>query len=119
MEQSNSLVATMAEQCRQLIRAAKLKPVEGDVPEGLQPRHLLAMCERIQEHADDWPPTKLHRWIGFVHGAMLANRLLDLDRAKAIAEEAKAVHGVIPDDQDLVDHLNPDSSFRMDLGGQG
>ncbi len=117
MEQSKLLVAAMAEQCRQLITDAKSEPV--DIPEGLQPRHLLAMCERIQEHADDWPATKLHRWIGFVHGAMLANRLLDIQRAKAIFEAAKAKHGVIPGDQDLIDHLDPASSFRMELGGQG
>jgi len=117
MEQSKLLVAAMAEQCRQLIRDAKSEPV--DIPEGLQPRHLLAMCERIQEHADDWPATKLHRWIGFVHGAMLANRLLDVERAKVIFEAAKSKHGVIPEDQDLIDHLDPGNSFRMDLGGQG
>jgi hypothetical protein len=117
MEQSNRLVATMAEQCRELIRAAKAEPAE--LSAGLQPMHLLAMCERIQEHADDWPATKLHRWIGFVQGAMIANRLLDVDRAKAIFEKAKTVHGVIPEDQDLIDHLDPQSSFRMELGGQG
>lgn len=117
MEESKLLVAAMAEQCRQLIQTAKSEGV--DVPEGLQPKHLLAMCERIQEHAADWPDTKLHRWIGFVHGAMLANRLLDLDRAKAIFEAAKSKHGASPGDQDLIDHLDPASAFRMDLGGQG
>lgn len=117
MEQSQLLVAAMAEQCRQLIQSATSDPL--DVPEGLQPRHLLAMCERIEEHADDWPATKLHRWIGFVHGAMLANRLLDVDRARAIFEAARSKHGTAPGDQDLIDHLDPGSSFRMDLGGQG
>jgi hypothetical protein len=117
MEQANNLVAAMAEQCRQLIQSSDSDA--GNLPPGLQPQHLLAMCERIQEHAHDWPATKLHRWTGFVHGAMLANRLFDLDRAKAIFEEAKAVHGVPPDDQDLIDHLDAANSFRMDLGGQG
>jgi len=117
MQHSKLLVAAMAEECRQLIQAAKSE--EHDVPEGLQPRHLLAMCERMREHAVDWPDSKLHRWIGFVQGAMLANRLLDVQRAKAIFEEARSRYGVIPEDPDLIDHIDPANSFRMDLGGQG
>lgn len=117
MQQSARLIVAMADQCRRMIQPAQ--PDDVDLPVGLQPRHLLWMCDTIVEHAEDWPATKLHRWIGFVQGAMLANRILDVERARAMFEEAKSQHGEIPEDTDLVDHLDPGSSFRMDLGGQG
>lgn len=117
MEQSHLLVVAMAEQCRGMIQQAG---ASGDgLPAGLHPRHLLWMCDRIEQHAEDWPSTKLHRWIGFVQAGMMANQMLDLKGAKAMFDNAKTAHGEPGDDPDLVDHLDPDSSFEMDLGGQG
>jgi hypothetical protein len=78
------------------------------------------MCNKIEEHAEDSPATKLNRWIGFVQGAMLANRMLDLDGLKAMFDNAKRDHGETAEDlEDLLDHLDPTSSFEFDIGGQG
>lgn len=117
MEQSNLLIVAMAEQCRSMIQQAGAGG--GGLSGGLHPRHLLWMCDRIEQHAEDWPPTKLHRWIGFVQAGMMSNQVLDLKGAKAMFDNAKAAYGELGDDPDLVDHLDPDSSFEMDLGGQG
>ena len=78
------------------------------------------MCDQIEKHAEGGPATKLHRWIGFVQAAMLANRMLDLDGLKAMFDKAKAAHeGTSEDSEDLIDHLDPTSSFEFDIGGQG
>ena len=34
------------------------------------------MCNKIEEHSETGPATKLHRWIGFVQGALLAHGCL-------------------------------------------
>jgi hypothetical protein len=117
MDRSTHLVVAMADQCRQLIQADH--PEAADLPCELRPAHLLWMCDRIRDHAADWPSTKLHRWIGFVQAAMIANRLLDLAGAKSMFDSVKAAHGGVAPDQDLIDHLDPASSFQIDLGGQG
>lgn len=117
MEQANLLIVAMAEQCRSSIRDVEVTP--DHLPPGLHPRHLLWMCDRIEQHVEDWPATKLHRWIGFVQAGMMANRILDLAGAKAMFDKAKTAYGEPADDPDLMDHLDPDSSFEMDLGGQG
>jgi hypothetical protein len=48
---------------------------------------------------------------------MLAHRMLDLDAAKAMFNEAKVAHGETC--EDFLDHLVPQSSFELDIGGQG
>jgi hypothetical protein len=118
MENSSLLVVAMAERCRGVIQQWD-KPAPG-LPKALQPRHLLWMCDQIDKHAEGGPSTKLHRWIGFVQAAMLANRMLDLDELKAMFDEAKRAYGESPEDfEDLIDHLDPASSFTFDIGGQG
>lgn len=117
MEAAPNLVTAMAKNCRELIQPAA--SVATDLPAAVQPARLLWMCDRIEEHASDWPDAKLHRWLGFIQAALLANRILDLNAAKAMFDVAKAEHGETAVDQDLVDHLDPRSSFQMDLGGQG
>ena len=72
---------------------------------------------QIEKHAEVGPATKLHRWIGFVQAAMLANRMLDLDVLKAMFDDAKRAHGET--NEDLADHLDPTSSFEFDIGGEG
>ena len=74
---------------------------------------------KIEDHAENWPITKLHRWIGFVQGGMMANRILDLAGAKSMFDQAKIAHGGSGQDQDLIDHLDLDSPFELDVGGQG
>jgi hypothetical protein len=48
---------------------------------------------------------------------MLAHRMLDLDAAKAMFNEAKVAHGETC--EVFLDHLVPQSSFELDIGGQG
>jgi hypothetical protein len=117
METAGNLIAAMAAKCRDMLRAAKVS--EPQLPDPLHQTHLLWMCDLIEQHAEDWPETKLHRWIGFVQGGMLANGILDLPGAKAMFDDAKLAHGGGGQDQDLIDHLNPRDSFELDIGGQG
>jgi hypothetical protein len=115
MSQNESLVMAMAEQCLSTIEA--WKATDPEQPPSLQPEHLEWMCRKIGRHAGDWPATKLHRWIGFVQGAMIANRMLTLEGAKAMFDGAKNAFGA--PDADLIDHLDPDDDFYLDIGGQG
>jgi hypothetical protein len=117
MQDRSLLIAAMAEQCRRMIQIAG----EGtdDLPAALRLPHLLWMCNQIEEHVGTAPETKLHRWIGFVQAGMLANRILDLQGACSMFDAAKNAYGVIHDDQDLIDHLDPTNSFEIELGGQG
>lgn len=114
MDNASLLIIAMAEKCRCVI--LKWDKPEVDLPMPLQPKHLEWMCDNIEQHAEDWPATRLHRWIGFVQCAMLANRMLDLDGAQAMFDVAKVAHGEI--DEDLSDHLDPTSSFEVDIGGE-
>jgi hypothetical protein len=115
MDTASLLIKAMAEECRGLILEWN-KP-DLDLPEALQPRHLERMCDRIEKHADDWSTAKLHRWIGFVQCAMMANRMLDLSGIKAMFDKAKNAYG--ESSEDLLDHLDPEKSFEFDIGGEG
>ena len=115
MKHENLLVREMAERCECLLTDS---PMTGsDMPAPLQKEHVQWMCGKIKEHAEDWPLNKLHRWIGFVQAALLANRVLDLDGLKSMFDEAKITYGGTG--EDLFDHLDPESSFELDIGGQG
>ena len=114
MSDDKLLIAAMADKCLQTI--AWERPGR-DQPPSLQPEHLEWMCREISRHARDWPATKVHRWIGFVQGALIANQMLDLEGAKRMFDDAKNAFGQM--DQDLVDHLDPTCSFELDIGGQG
>jgi hypothetical protein len=118
VDQGNLLMVAMAERCLSIIQN-KPGDVRFGLPESLRPDHLRRMCKLIVEHAEDWPDTKLHRWIGFVQAGMVANLMLDLDGAKAMFNKVKEEFGSIAKDQDLVDHLDPTTSFEMEIGGQG
>ena len=109
------LIQAMAEECRSVILEWN-KP-DSNLPEALQPKHLKRMCDRIEKHAEDWSTTKLHRWIGFVQCAMMANRMLDLDGAKAMFDKIKNAFG--ESSEDLLDHLDPRNFFELDVGGEG
>ena len=117
MQSASVLVVAMAEQCRSLMLSTQTN--DSLLPQALQRKHLLWMCKKIEEHADDWPGTKLHRWIGFVQCAMMANRILDFQGVKRMFDQAKIAYGGSGQDDDLIDHLDVDSSFELDVGGQG
>ncbi len=117
MENTILLITAMAEQCRSLILESG--PADLGLPKALQPKHLLWMCKQIEEHANNGPATKLHRWIGFVQGAMLANRMVDLDGLKAMFDQAKAAHAdTNAEFDDMTDHLDPTNDFEFDIGGE-
>jgi hypothetical protein len=115
MPNSIEMIVAMAEKCADTIVASGQRGLEQ--PESLQPVHLKWMCEEIVKHAGDWPATKLHRWIGFIQGAMIANRMIDLEGARAMFDQVKNAYGELG--ADLLDHLDPASPFQLDLGGQG
>lgn len=117
MDHANLLVIAMVEECEDRIRKSNRN--EPNLPRALHPRHLLWMCERIEKHADEWLATKIHRWIGFIQCGMLANQMLDLRDTKAMFDQVKDAHEDIGEDDDLIDHLNPENSFDFDLGGEG
>jgi hypothetical protein len=117
METTGKLIVDMGARCREIIQAANT--FDSKLPTALQPSHLLWMCEQLEQHAEDWPATKLHRWIGFVQGAMLAHRMVDLAGAKSMFDDAKLAHSGLGQDRDLADHLDPENSFALDIGGQG
>ena len=118
MDNASLLVVAMAEQCRRVIQ--EWEEYDSRLPKALQQKHLLWMCNKIEGHAEVDPANKLHRWIGFVQGAMLANRMLEFDELKAMFDEAKRTHGEARDElEDLLDHLDPTNSFELDIGGQG
>ena len=117
MQDRSASIAAMAETCRSLIEGHNV--TQNDLPRPLLPNHLIWMCDRIEKHAANWPDTKLHRWIGFVQCAMMANGILDLAGTKKMFDSVKNDYLETCEDRDLTDHLNPDSSFDIDVGGQG
>lgn len=117
MQTPTASIVAMADKCRSLIEGCSV--TQRDLPLQLLPSHLVWMCDRIEKHATDWPHTKLHRWIGFVQCAMMANGILDLPGIKEMFDSVKNAYLETSEDQDLTDHLDPDSSFDIDVGGQG
>lgn len=117
MQPSRALIEAMAAQCRSVLQNADSR--DSSLPKPLQRKHLLWMCNNIEKHAEDWPDSKLHRWIGFVQCGIMANQVADLQGLKRMFDQAKIAHGGSGHDEDLIDHLNVDDSFELDLGGQG
>ncbi|MHC2066149.1 hypothetical protein ACYFX5_01630 [Bremerella sp. T1] len=118
MDNSYLLIGAMARQCKQLIQ--QRNATQSSLPSALQPAHLVWMCNQIEEHSEDTPATKLHRWIGFIQCALLAHSILDLDGLKAMFNEAKRDHGESAEDlEDLTDHLDSSNSFEFEIGGEG
>lgn len=109
------LIVAMADKCREIISARGM--TDAGQPRSLQPRHLEWMCREVVMRSNDWPASKIHRWIGFIQAAMIAGRMLDLHEVKAMFDEAKNAYGA--SDDDLLDHLDPGSGFRLEIGGQG
>jgi hypothetical protein len=116
MEQAKLLIVAMAEKCRGMLQDAE--GTQQNLPPSIRPKHLLWMCDQIEKHAEEWPGIRLHRWIGFVQSGMVANRVLDLDAAKAMFNDAKNAYGELADDPDLIDHLDPNRAYEMDIGGE-
>ena len=115
MDNADQLVLAMAQECKRVID--QWHESESELPSSIRRAHLLLMCERIERNAEQWPTSKLNRWIGFIQCALIANRVIDLSDAKKMFDRVKIA---FPEsDEDLLDHLNPFDSFGLDLGGQG
>jgi len=117
MNDTAFVIVAMATKCREVIRS--LSDQEEGLPIALHPTHLLWMCDQIEKHADTAPATRLHRWIGFIQAGILANRALDLDGIKAMFNQIQKQFNISSEQQDLIDHLDINSSFEFDIGGQG
>lgn len=115
MDHAALLIVAMAERCRETL----LKQQGGSppLPLSLQPKYLLWMCGTLETQVEDWPATRLHRWIGFIQAGMMANGMIDLPEAKRMFDDAKIAHGDMHDD--LVDHLDSSVFYEVDLGGEG
>lgn len=116
MEKSRLLVASMAEQC--IATILKSNMCNWELPYTLQTKHLLRMCDEVANHATDWPEEKLHRWIGFIQGGLLANNILNLDEVIVMFVVAKESYSPPEADPDLVDHLAPDETYSISIGNQ-
>jgi len=117
MNDSSLLIVAMAEQCRDRIAAA-IDPTR-ELPQAIHPRHLLWMTDQLIEHADNRRESRLHRWIGFIQCGMLANRLIDFEGAKTMFDAAKNAYGSSNADDDLIEHLDPESLYKFEIGGEG
>lgn len=92
--------------------------MEGVDPD-THPDHLLKMLDRLTHKANEeaWPDTKLHRWLGWVMGCMACHGIAGHSRLQHLVGESKRYFDEKPD-EDLESHLNPDSPFRFDIGGE-
>jgi hypothetical protein len=76
------------------------------------------MCKTIIEHAEDWPDSKSHRWIGYVQAGMIANLMIDVRTARTMFNKLREQFGALSNDQDLLDHLDSNTAFEIETGGQ-
>lgn len=49
---------------------------------------------------------------------MVGNRMLDFDGAKAMFMKVRDAFNGIDIDHDLIDHLDPENPFRLEIGGE-
>jgi hypothetical protein len=121
MERSNLLAVEIADRLairlNQYVETFGEEHCEKDFDKYTSPLWLLWMCERIGKHYEDWPVTKLHRWVGYIQGVMVANGMSSVDLEKQTVQDARIW---FPEeiDQELDDHNNPDIKFRLDIGGE-
>ncbi|MDF1566363.1 MAG: hypothetical protein P1V51_25250 [Deltaproteobacteria bacterium] len=115
LHDSVPLILAMAEYCRDTIDG--WDSPRPDLPTSLALEHLDWMCGQIKNHSGTWPLAKLHRWIGFIQAGMVANGLVRLEGVKRMFDRAKLAHPAL--DQDLLDHLDGESPFELDIGGSG
>ena len=116
MDESAQIVSDTTVECQECIELFGLS--ECDLPDSLMVDHLSWMLTQIPVHANDWPVTKLHRWIGFVHRGMIAHGMLTFVTAMEMFGKARDACGPDPVDQDLIDHLDPKHSFRFEIDGE-
>lgn len=104
------LAVELARQCADKIRA-RGAPMYTD-----STKHLLKMCSEIEKRAENWPSTKMHRWIGFIQGTMVAMEITTIEEESDTVRKAKTMFS--EDDNGLIDHNNPDHHFEFEIGGE-
>jgi hypothetical protein len=77
--------------------------------------HLIWMCDQIID--SDWPTSKMHRWVGFIQGILIAKGLSTIDEERTLVSETKLMFRE-EHDYELWDHHNPDCPFELDIGGE-
>ena len=111
---SHLLAVEIARHCEEII--LEFKATLG--PGLLRTRHLLEMCEKIEKNADDWPVTKLHRWIGFIQGCLVMAGLTTIEKESQFVRETKQkITETV--DEELKDHHDSDNHFELELGESG
>lgn len=120
MKNPNLLGIHLAEKLADHIRTDADFTVAEDAPKETTPEHLIWMLEHLSVKAEkeEWPETKVHRWLGYVMGCLASHRTCTLPCLKGITAEAKQYYFEKEDDE-LRDHSDPDHPFTLDIGGEG
>lgn len=78
----------------------------------------IIMCNEIEHHCENWSPTRLHRWLGFVFGILAAREVMTPREQSAMMRELLLAYPEQADD-DLFFHRDPRHPFQLDIGGEG
>ena len=78
----------------------------------------LSLCRNLERRVDKWPETRLHRALGFIQGVLVARGASSYEEQMARIDKLKVA---FPEDADeeLQEHLDPESPFWLDLGEPG
>lgn len=79
--------------------------------------HVSWMLDQVQKNFDEWPLTKLGRWVGIALACVVANGYIALKEVQKIVNDAKVAHGERVD-EDLERHQDPDDPFQLEIGGE-
>lgn len=87
---SHQLGLEIVRHCRTKLPKNFTADVWGIVPKYRKAlEHLHWMCEEMENNSEDWPVSKLHRWIGYVQGQMVLMGITDLETEKDVVRELK------------------------------
>jgi hypothetical protein len=66
-----------------------LRNLKDSSHEGSDPAYLLWMCDQIVEKSQEWPATRLHRWVGYIQGCLVHGGISTLEDEKTAVREVK------------------------------
>lgn len=114
MKQSQHLAIEVAAACREQLELLAANSAGRDAAV----QCALSLCRNLERRVDKWPETRLHRALGFIQGVLVARGASSYHEQMALVDNFKVA---FPEDADeeLLEHWNPRSPFRLDLGGQG
>jgi hypothetical protein len=79
------LARNAATDCGRVIRESVEPEAVGPIEpndEGTSPGHLIWMCQQVDANFDQWSSTRMHRWLGFIQGVMVAFQWTNLEHVK-------------------------------------